>query len=178
MSSNIFTKMGLANPDVGVLILVLLLLVIVLLALVIWLMRRVKHVEERYRKFMQGAKPRSLESQIQELIKTVSDLQGTALDQGRDIKTLFSRNENNFQKMGLVKYDAYSEMGGKLSFCLAMLDEKNNGFLMNSVHSSTGCYSYTKRIRRGKCNIELSPEEQEALTKAMVGGQGKGQEDS
>lgn len=173
MSSNLLTKMGLGNLDLGALVLILLVLVLVLIGIVVWQMLKLNHLDERYQKFMQGGKAKSLEKQIQDLIKAVDDLQGASLDQGQDIKVLYQKMEGTFQKMGLIKYDAYKEMGGKLSYGLAVLDEKNNGFIINSVHSSSGCYSYTKRIRKGKCNIELSPEEKEALTRAMVGGNSK-----
>ena len=54
-----------------------------------------------------------------------------------------------------------------MSFCLALLDKKNNGFIINSVHSSDGCYTYTKEIRGGKCNIALGEEEEQALNVAI-----------
>lgn len=44
-----------------------------------------------------------------------------------------------------------------------LLDENNNGFLMNSVHSSDGCYSYTKRVKNGDSEIALSNEEKVAI---------------
>ena len=75
--------------------------------------------------------------------------------------------ESAYQKMGLVKYDAFNQMGGQLSFCLAMLDENNNGFILNSVHSTEGCYSYTKEIKKGECAIDLGKEETEALALAI-----------
>lgn len=46
--------------------------------------------------------------------------------------------QRTYQKMGLVKYDAFNEMGGKLSFSLAMLDVKNNGFIINAMHTREG----------------------------------------
>ena len=46
-----------------------------------------------------------------------------------------------YQKMGLIKYDAFNEMGGKLSFSLAMLDVRNNGFIINAMHTREGCYT-------------------------------------
>ena len=58
-------------------------------------------------------------------------------------------------------------MGGLLSFSLAMLDEENNGFILNSVHTSDGCYTYTKEIHEGKCELELGNEERLALEKAI-----------
>ena len=69
----------------------------------------------------------------------------------KDIRTLYKNMESAYQKMGLVKYDAFNQMGGQLSFSLALLDENNNGFIINSVHSSEGCYSYTKEIKLGQC---------------------------
>ena len=69
--------------------------------------------------------------------------------------------------MGLIKYDAFQQMGGQLSFSLALLDENNTGFIINSVHSTEGCYSYTKEIRNGTSAIDLSAEEAEALAMAM-----------
>lgn len=75
--------------------------------------------------------------------------------------------ESTFQKIGIIKYDAFNQMGGNLSFCLALLDENNNGFILNSVHSTEGCYSYTKQITKGQCKIDLGKEEAEALQMAM-----------
>ena len=75
--------------------------------------------------------------------------------------------EFTFQKIGLVKYDAFHEMGGKLSFSLALLNETDDGFVMNAVHSREGCYTYIKEIIAGKCVIILSEEEKEALDMAM-----------
>ena len=85
----------------------------------------------------------------------------------KDIRTLYKKMESAYQKLGIVKYDAFNQMGGKLSFCLALLDENNNGFVLNSVHSTDGCYSYTKTIKNGECRLDLGKEEQKALEKAL-----------
>ena len=71
-----------------------------------------------------------------------------------------------FQKIGLVKYDAFNEMGGKLSFSLALLNETDDGFVLNAVHSREGCYTYIKEIVGGNSIIVLAEEEQEALKMA------------
>ena len=80
---------------------------------------------------------------------------------------MFKRLETTFQKVGIVKYDAFSQMGGQLSFCIALLDENDNGFIINSVHSTEGCYTYTKEIKNGECKITLGTEEAEAMAIAM-----------
>ena len=80
-----------------------------------------------------------------------------------DIKKIFSNMKLTFQKIGLVKYDAFNEMGGKLSFSLALLSESNNGFVLNAVHSREGCYTYIKEIIDGNSVLALAEEEKEAL---------------
>ncbi len=52
----------------------------------------------------------------------------------KTIKSLFEAMQLTHQKRGLIKYDAFNEMGGKLSFSLAMLDVRNNGFIINAMH--------------------------------------------
>ena len=84
-----------------------------------------------------------------------------------NIKDIYEKMEYTFQKIGVVKYDAFHEMGGKLSFALAMLDKENNGFVMNAIHSSDGCYTYVKEIVKGESYVVLGEEEKEALRQAV-----------
>ena len=72
-----------------------------------------------------------------------------------------------FQKSGLVKYDAFNELGGKLSFSLALLNETDDGYMLNTVHNRDGCYIYMKEIVKGNSIIMLTEEEKEALDIAM-----------
>ena len=73
----------------------------------------------------------------------------------------------SYQKIGIVKYDAFKEMGGKMRFAYAMLNDFNDGFIINSIHSKDGCYSYIKEIIKGESYIPLGDEEAEALEMAM-----------
>ena len=86
-----------------------------------------------------------------------------------NIKKIFSNMKFTFQKIGLVKYDALNEMGGKLSFALALLNETNDGFVMNAMHTREGCYTYIKEIIDGNSVIVLAEEEREALDMAKKG---------
>ena len=70
-------------------------------------------------------------------------------------------------KYGIVKYDAFEDMGGKLSFVLAMLDNNNTGFLLNAIHSRENCFLYIKEIVNGESYVALSDEEIQALKKAV-----------
>ena len=116
---------------------------------------------------MRGKNAKDLETDIIGLFEDNKFIKAASEKNRKDIDILYRKFESAFQKIGIVKYDAFSQMGGQMSFCLALLDEKNSGFLINTVHSTDGCYSYTKEIRNGKCRISLGEEETKALEKAM-----------
>ena len=169
MNSNFLSKIGLSNFDIGYLFLILFIVAIVLLVLLIVALVQIHSFKNKYQKFMQGKNASSLEKDIMSLYEDNVFIKSTMEKNKKDIEESFTKHQTAFQKLGLVKYDAFKEMGGKLSFTLALLDENNNGFLMNSVHSSDGCYSYTKRVKNGDSEIALSNEEKVAIERAMKG---------
>lgn len=169
MNSNLLNSIGLGNIDIGVVFLGLLAVIVILLVLIIVCFVQIGNFKKKYTKFMLGKNGANLENDIMTLYDDNKYMK-LSIDKNReDIKELFKRHETAFQKIGLVKYDAFTEMGGKLSFALALLDEKNNGFIINSVHSSEGCYSYTKRVKDGDSQIALSNEEKVAVERAVNG---------
>ncbi len=123
-------------------------------------------LKKRYRIFMSGKNARNLEKTLIERLDQVDGLLKSNAANEKNIKKLFANMKFTFQKVGLVKYDAFNEMGGKLSFSLALLNETDNGFVMNAVHSREGCYTYVKEIIDGNAVIALADEEKEALAMA------------
>ena len=146
---------------------VLLLLFFIVFILLLVQMSKTNKLKKRLETFVLGKDGKSLEQDIISLYEDNKFLKITTEKNKSDIKTLFKNMEGAYQKMGLVKYDAFNQMGGQLSFCLALLDENNNGFIINSVHSTEGCYVYTKEIKHGESSIDLGKEEKEALSMAM-----------
>jgi len=124
------------------------------------------NLKKRYKIFMSGKNARSLEKTLIDRLNQVDTLIEANAANEKNIQQLFSNMKFTFQKVGLVKYDAFNEMGGKLSFSLALLNETEDGFVMNAVHSREGCYTYVKEIIAGNSVIILSPEEKEALDMA------------
>lgn len=116
---------------------------------------------------MKGKNAASLEENVHGVFEDMKLLKTYVDKNKKDIRILYKNMERTFQKLGIVKYDAFNHMGGQLSFSLALLDENNDGFIINSVHSSEGCYSYTKEIKGGTSGISLGKEEQQALNIAM-----------
>ncbi|MCQ2522381.1 MAG: DUF4446 family protein [Lachnospiraceae bacterium] len=153
--------------DIGILFVIMLVLVIGMGVLCFLTINKYKKLERKYNKFMQGSRAKSLETQIMDLVEKVEELTIASDQHENNITNLYRKHEFAFQKMGLVKYDAFKEMGGKLSYCISLLDENDNGYVLSSVHSSSGCFSYMKRIKGGECEINLSPEEKLAVDRAM-----------
>ena len=116
---------------------------------------------------MSGKDAKTLEDTLIQRLDQVDSLLESNEENDSNIKVLSKNMQRTYQKMGLIKYDAFHEMGGKLSFSLAMLDMRNNGFIINAMHTREGCYTYIKEIIDGNSVIVLSEEEQEALKRAM-----------
>lgn len=125
-------------------------------------------LKKKYNAFMQGKDGKSLEDDILFRLEQIDELIESNAANERNIDLIFKRLQKTFQKYGMVKYDAFDEMGGKLSFTLAMLNERNDGYVLNVVHSREGCFSYVKEIIAGNPILSLSPEEQEALEDALL----------
>ena len=102
----------------------------------------------------------------------IINLQKTSEDNTEAIKDIYEKMQLTFQKVGVNKYDAFHEMGGKLSFALCMLDKKDNGYVVNVMHSNDGCFAYIKEIVNGKSYIELGKEEEKAVKQALAGRMG------
>lgn len=143
---------------------VLLLLIICILLL----STKLSKLNKKYKKFMTGATGENLEGQIISRFSEIDKLNADTTKLNRDLAKVKENLLNTYQKVGVVKYDAFKEMGGKLSFVMALLDRSNNGILLNSVHSSReGCYTYLKEIIKGESFLELSEDEKRALNQAL-----------
>ncbi|MDD2968437.1 MAG: DUF4446 family protein [Lachnospiraceae bacterium] len=167
MSSEILSSIGLGSIDIGYLFLACAAITIVFIILVIVLIAQNRKMKKRFLKFMQGKNVKSLEEKIAELFDDNKSLKETVDENRKELRKINKNQEYAFQKFGLVKYDAFKQMGGMLSFSLALLNDQDNGFIINSVHSSDGCYSYTKEVKDGMSDISLGEEEKKALEIAL-----------
>lgn len=167
MNYNLLEMIGLSGFDLTYLFIVSYALILILIIMVIVQAVKLSKLSKKYKKFMSGKNAKSLEKDIVGLYEDNRFIKASTEKNKSDIRLLYKRLASTFQKVGIVKYDAFNQMGGQLSFSLALLDENNSGFILNCVHSTEGCYSYTKEIRNGSCDISLGEEEREALNIAM-----------
>ena len=167
MTFDLLNQLGLSGIDYSFFFIGLAGLSLILLILVIVQMIQIGSLKKKYKKFMGGKDVKSLEKKLEKIVEDNKYILDISDENRKDIRTINKEKELCFNKVGIVKYDAFKQMGGMLSFSIALLNEKDNGFILNSVHSSEGCYSYIKEIKAGLCEIELSNEDKEALSQAM-----------
>lgn len=164
MESKILMALGI---DPAFIFIFLLILIIVLFVLYVNVTLKYNRLKSSYTTFMRGKDGKTLEESMKERFAEVEAILKYTKQNRLDIQKINKKMESSYQKVGIVKYDAFNEMGGKLSFALAMLDDNNNGWIINAMHSREGCYTYVKEIVKGESYVELAEEEAEALDRAI-----------
>ncbi len=167
MSSNLLESIGLGGLDIAYVLIGMSFLLLLLLILVIVQFVRLGRLQKKYAKFMKGKDAKSLENEISGLYEDNAYIKEESEKNRKEIKDIQKQLAYCYQKLGIVRYDAFSQVGGQLSFCVALLNEKDDGFILNSVQSSEGCYTYTKEIKKGECAVTLGEEEKKALDQAI-----------
>ena len=139
---------------------------LILLILIIVALCKLKKLNRKFDRFMRGKDAESLVDTILSCIEKNEQIDQMNQLLREDIIGLRKNQRITYQKMGMVKYNAFREMSGDLSYALALLDQEENGFIINSVYAKEGGYSYIKEIVKGESSILLSEEEKAALEKA------------
>ena len=164
MSESILNSIGI---DPGIIMILLMVMMVFVLLYLVRVSMKLSRFTKRYRIFMRGKDAISLEKAFAQKFLEMDKLVEVSKNQNMEIariKDILARTTN---KIGIVKYDAFPDIGGKLSFALAMLDESNSGFVLNAIHSREGCYTYVKEIVKGESYIVLGQEEKDALRQAV-----------
>lgn len=155
--------------DIGYVVIGMAATIILLFILLLVTMIKDANTRKKYRKFMDGENGKNLEKAILDKFSAIDELTEDTRRIHQQIENIDGRLIKAYQKIGLVKYDAFKEIGGKLSFVLVLLTAENNGFILNSMHSTReGCYTYTKEVVNGEVFVVLSEEERQALEEAKT----------
>ncbi len=116
-------------------------------------------------------------TQLQTQFQSLSDyVQGAADRLDERMRLAEQRLDGAIAYRALVRYDAYGEMSGRQSTSIALLDATRSGVVLSSIHHRDQARLYSKQVHQGQGELELSPEENEAITLALT--QGSAQPDS
>lgn len=140
---------------------------IISLVISIFAIARYKNIYRLYDSFMRGRDAESLEDIILEEQDRIEALEEADASNKEVMRTMNRNIRASFQKCGVVRYDAFEGMGGKVSFAMALLDYTNTGVIINCMHSATGCFLYVKEVDAGTTEVQLGAEEKGALERAL-----------
>ncbi len=123
MNSEILEYIGI---DPGIILIAMAGVILLLFILLIVNLAKTSGLKKKYRKFMEGRDGNSLEDIISNTYEKYDEVSRTVESNSANIEKIISNMKLTYQKMGIIKYDAFNEMGGKLSFSLALLYKENN----------------------------------------------------
>lgn len=164
MEHSLLFSMGV---DPGIILIALIAVTGISLIVTIICFLQYKKLYRRYDMFMRGKDAETLEDTLYDLLDEVSYLRSEDKENKRQMNFIEKQLKAGYKKTGIVTYNAFKGMGGNLSFVIALLDDNNSGFILNSVHSREGCYLYMKDVLEGRTEVLLGNEEKEALEQAL-----------
>lgn len=146
---------------------VMLVMVLFLAFQLLMLRSRLNRLSKKYKYFMNGEDGGSLELKLSTEVRELREMVSSSENMLHQQELLATMQLQSFQKVGLVRYDAFDDTGDKLSFSLTVLDGKNNGFILSSLAGHDTSRIYAKKVINGQCKDALSSEEAESINMAL-----------
>lgn len=110
---------------------------------------------------------KNIEEDLENYMHRVNRVEKQNVEIKEVIGSINKNMKNCIQKIGIVRYNAFKDTGSDLSFALAMLDEKNNGVVLNGIYSREMSNIYAKPVENGVSKYTISDEEKEAIRRAI-----------
>ena len=157
------------NPNVFMYAAIGVVIVVFLFILLQYVLLRNKlnRLAKKYKYFMNGEDGGSIELKLSTEVRELREMVASPENMLHQQELLATMQLQSFQKVGLVRYDAFDDTGDKLSFSLTVLDGKNNGFILSSLAGHDTSRIYAKKVVNGQCREALSSEEAESINIAL-----------
>lgn len=127
---------------------------------------RVSYIKKKYNKLFEGSEGESIEKMLFERLDEVNDVKDQIKDIQNHTDKLDENLKNTIQKIGIIRYNAFDDMGSDLSFSAALLDDNSTGIVISSLYSRNESITYGKPIINGESDYKLSIEEIQAIDRA------------
>jgi len=128
---------------------------------------KIKRLKEKYNLLMNGSNDISLEELIEDCIQRCNKVTNKNREIENQINKLERELFNCTQKVGVVRYNAFENVGSDLSFSIVLLDKNDSGVVLSGIYSRENSVTYAKPIENGKSRYPLSAEELKALDMAQ-----------
>lgn len=131
------------------------------------LMSSLNKVEKRYRKMMRGVNNRNLEELLNEKLDSIEKANLSSENALEEIAKVEKRMKDCVQKVAIMRYKAFEDVGSDLSFSIAILDDHNDGVILTGIYGRNESTTYAKPIDKGISRYDLSEEEIHVLNEAI-----------
>ncbi|WP_027633293.1 DUF4446 family protein [Clostridium hydrogeniformans] len=142
-------------------------IVILLLILVILIFNSLGKLETKYRRLMRGTNNNNLEESIIAYLDKVDNASDIVNECNKRIEDINSKVKGCLQKVSVVRYKAFEDVGSDLSFSIALLNGNNDGVILTGIFGRNESTCYAKPIDKGISRYDLSDEEQQVLNEAI-----------
>ena len=159
--------MNVIKDNAGILIILLFLADILLVAGIFVLFRQLSLMRRSVMILKRGVEGTSLVDKVASQALQVEELYRLLDEQARQKDYLTDVLAGTLQRVAVVRYDAFDDMGGKLSYSATMLDENGDGVIFTSIYGRNENRTYAKAVRAGTASHVLSQEENESLQRAL-----------
>lgn len=120
-----------------------------------------------YRKLTKGVEAGDIKKILEKILSGGEDNTKNIKAIIKKIEEIEENGKRHIQKVGMVRFNPFSELGGDHSFCLAILDDRNTGVVITGLHTRDRTRIYMKDIKNGKSSFEFSSEEKKAMENAQ-----------
>ncbi len=156
----------LVNTDMFLLVMFALVIIFIIITFI--LMAKLSKTKKNYNNFMKKlGNGENIQEDLETFMHKVDRVEKQNLEIVEYCKNLDKDLEGCIQKIGIVRYNAFKDTGSDLSFALALLDENNNGVVLNGIYSREMSNIYAKPVENGKSSYTVSEEEKMAIEKAV-----------
>ena len=151
--------MNTINELIPYLIVGMIIIIILLFIMVIVLFKAVGRVENKYKKLMKGTSNKNLEEMLLERLNSIEEAKEVSEKALKQCERLEIKLKDCIQKVAIMRYKAFENVGSDLSFSIAMLDDKNDGVILTGIYAREESTTYAKPIDKGISRYDLSEEE-------------------
>ena len=155
------------NENSAFIIIGLLVIVLLLLIIVLTLMSTTKKLEKKYRKMMRGVNNKNLEDLITSKLDDIDKAIGKSEEALNKCEVIKEEIKGCVNKVAIMRYKAFPDVGSDLSFSIAILDSYNDGVMITGIYSRHDSTTYAKPVDKGISRYELSEEETYVLNEAI-----------
>ena len=156
--------MGLINQNMGILFFFTLVLEMALFGFCLYFFLKIRQIHRQTEMFLTGKDGKDLESLIRQNVRDIKTMDQEIQEVFNFCKKLHSLATRSIRKIGLIRFNPFNDIGGDQSFSVALLDEKDCGFIISSLHTKEGTRVYAKPIKDGESQkYPLTEEEKQAI---------------